>query len=84
MASVSNADILEDVMKLMNPEDEAEWHRGGLFNESGLSGLKSAHLSHHSSVAQLYRHFTQPFTTSPACPTLLSNVPTKMVWLVHL
>jgi hypothetical protein len=26
-------DILEDVLKLMNPEDEIAWHKEGLFNE---------------------------------------------------
>jgi hypothetical protein len=33
-------DITEDVMKLMNPEDEAEWLREGLFKESDLLGSK--------------------------------------------
>jgi len=35
MASVSNTDILEDVMELMNPKDEVVWLKGGLFNDLG-------------------------------------------------
>jgi hypothetical protein len=33
MAFGSKANVLKEVLKLMNPEDEAEWLRSGLFNE---------------------------------------------------
>jgi hypothetical protein len=43
--SEENVDILQDVMTLMNPMDEAEWHREGLFKKADLLECTLAH--HH-------------------------------------
>ena len=41
MVSVTNDDITKDVTKLINLEDEAEWHKGGLFKVTDSLGVNT-------------------------------------------
>jgi len=41
MDLVVNVDILGDVMTLMNPTNEAKWHRGGIFKKAASLGVDS-------------------------------------------
>jgi hypothetical protein len=78
MASVSNTDILEDVMELMNPEDEVVWLRGGLFNDLGASGLSLGTDPHLSLPPNSTGLINQPYTASPICPKLTPSFPVKI------
>ena len=76
MAFGSKANVLKEVLKLMNPEDEAEWLRSGIFNELVLSEKKIDFIVLPSNQQSSVSGLVPPtFTTAPFDHTLLKKDP---------